>query len=102
MRVIIWSLLLLNYISTGSSNCVFPWVQLADDSPCYTYSPEILTFYQADEFCKQNGGLLAEPRGVDETNILIDILPLESRQYWIGLTDLAIEGNFEWMSDATL
>jgi len=79
--------------------CDYPWIQIESNSTkCYLQSRTTMSWFKGDLFCKQNGGMLAEPRTAEETD-LIDKFCLADVDYWIGLTDLAIENNWIWDSD---
>jgi len=91
-------MLIASIVHFCHGSCEFPWIQPGNDSPCYAVSTEELNFYNADKFCKEHGGFLAEPRTPEETN-LIELLVLPEEDYWIGLTDVAEEGTFVWVSD---
>ncbi|XP_035670193.1 neuronal pentraxin-2-like [Branchiostoma floridae] len=58
---------------------------------CYKYYPEAKTYAQAQQTCAADGGLLAMPKD-DQTNNLINSLGSGNR--WIGLTDVANEGQW--------
>jgi len=95
------TLVFLSATYSCEGKCELPWVQPEENSPCYFVSTTSVNFYQADKFCKQIGGHLAEPRTQEETQYLETILS-EGRNYWIGLTDLANEGEFLWWSDYSI
>ena len=49
------------------------------------------------QFCGENGGHLAEVQSAEEEKTLWGILDSRhNKAYWLGLTDLAYEGKFEW------
>ena len=54
-----------------------------------------LTWFEAQEFCYQNEGYLAEITSNEEDSLLDKFL-LEDLQYWIGLSDIANEGTWVW------
>jgi len=82
----------------GSKGCEFPWTQLGKNNLCYAVSTGALNYYGADQFCKTQGGYLAEPRTQEETENL-ELFLLREQNYWIGLTDAADEGTFVWGTD---
>merc|ERR1739836_52739 len=58
-------------------------------------SPNNMNWFQAQQFCEEKGGYLAEiVTEIEQTN-LNAILDTDSC-YWIGLSDLAAEGEFVW------
>jgi len=66
----------------------------------YLLSHQRMNFFLAEEFCREKGGMVAEPRSDVE---LLDIINLingtNGYNYWIGLTDYYHEENFRWNSD---
>merc|ERR1712126_207290 len=77
--------------------CEYPWIQIGPNYQCYLVSHDPLTYYAADQFCKQSGGYLAEPRSAEETEMLAEFC-LPELNYWIGLTDLVEESKWVWGS----
>ena len=77
------------------------WLRRDEVSNCYLFGTEKMTFAEAQQFCKDNGGKLAEPRRKIETNAINRIINEEAggMSYWIGLTDNDREGTFTWLSD---
>jgi len=96
--VIFFLYILATSVAYCESSCEYPWIQIGENSKCYLVSHDPVTYYEADMFCKQSGGFLAEPRSAEETKLL-DEFCLPELNYWIGLTDLAKEGTFVWGSD---
>merc|ERR1719402_384927 len=62
---------------------------------CYLLSPTKMTFWEADQFCNDNRGWLAEIFSAEEQSKINEVL-MQEDWFWIGLTDLAFEGQFEW------
>merc|ERR1712131_204518 len=76
------------------------WIPLADH--CYLLSPTKLNWFQAQQFCEENGGYLAEILSQSQQNNLDALLNIgQCKNYWIGLSDLAYEGKFEWQHSFT-
>jgi len=76
------------------------WIPLNDH--CYLLSPNKMNWFQAKKFCEEKGGYLAEILSQSEqTNLeaLLNVGPF--KRYWIGLSDLADEGKFEWQHSLT-
>merc|ERR1711962_158530 len=87
-------------IASCESACEYPWIQPGQNSKCYQVSPQRGNWYDADKFCKQSGGMLAEPRSVEESELIDGLMVDKSADVaWIGLTDLWDEGIFLWDSD---
>merc|ERR1712110_55604 len=62
---------------------------------CYITSQDKMTWYKAQEFCWGVGGYLAEIKSVEQEAALDGLLSY-SAEYWIGLSDLSVEGHFVW------
>jgi len=77
------------------------WLRRDRVSNCYLFGTEKMNFAEAQQFCEENGGTLAEPRRARETNVINRMINKEAgnNNYWIGLTDRREEGTFTWMSD---
>ena len=69
------------------------WVTVGDS--CYLVSPERMTWFGAQEFCFGHGGYIAEIKSEKGEEVLHHFL-MEKGNYWIGLTDLDIEGKWIW------
>jgi len=78
------------------------WIQIHIPSGNYSYllSPTDLTWNQAKEFCEEKGGYLAEIKSQSEQSNIETILE-SPNSYWIGMTDLATEGEFVWQGTST-
>merc|ERR1719357_2291074 len=103
MHLIPVSFLLLGATSLiESSGCPSSggWIPL--DNHCYLLSPTKLNWYQAQQFCGENGGYLAEILSQSEQTNLEALLNIgQYKNYWIGLSDVAYEGKFEWQHSFT-
>merc|ERR1712098_395755 len=64
-------------------------------SSCYLVSHVKMTWGEAQEFCYEKKGFLAEITTREEDNLLDTILA-EDLHYWIGLSDWASEGTWVW------
>merc|ERR1712136_18145 len=78
------------------------WILNDKVAKCYLFGRNNTTFKDAQKFCEEKGGILAEPRS-NRTNLAIKQMINDnnfSRQdYWIGLTDTQTEDRFLWLSD---
>merc|ERR1712227_934060 len=83
----------LNIICVITSDCPIGW--LNGGSNCYHFSAERLTWGASQEYCWSLGGHLAEFADLEEENA-IDPFLSEEESYWIGLTDLGLEGTWRW------
>jgi len=77
------------------------WLRRDRVNNCYLFGTEKMNFAEATQFCEDNGGKLAEPRRMRETNVINKMISKEAggSNYWIGLTDAETEGTFTWESD---
>merc|ERR1711973_714537 len=76
------------------------WIPLGDH--CYLLSPTKMNWFQAQQFCAENGGYLAEILSQSEQSNLEALLKIgQYKNYWIGLSDLAYEGKYEWQHSFT-
>merc|ERR1712098_793943 len=64
-------------------------------SSCYLASHDRMTWFEAQEFCYEKEGYLAEITSHEEETLLDSIL-LADIEYWIGLSDFASEGTWVW------
>jgi len=99
----------IGYCAAQSSGCPSAdWVRVKDI--CYLTSPECvpwlglcsykyagMNWQQAQKFCNEKGGWLAEIRSSEEqTNIVNEVINKRWNNYWIGLKASAGEGQFIW------
>merc|ERR1712079_889696 len=63
--------------------------------PCFFISPDPMDWYKAQEYCWGHGGFLAELKS-EEVDLAIDHHLSSDEYYWIGATDVAMEGTFKW------
>jgi len=77
------------------------WIRKDKVSNCYLFGTEAMTFDEAQRFCRENGGMLAEPRSNRQNRIINKMINnnRDDTNYWIGLTDELKEGEFVWKSD---
>merc|ERR1719391_811956 len=76
------------------------WIPLGDH--CYLLGPTKLNWFQAQQFCEEKGGYVAEILSQSEQTNLEALLNIgQDKNYWIGLSDLAYEGKFEWQHSFT-
>merc|ERR1719357_2314469 len=103
MHLIPVSFLLLGATSLiESSGCPSSegWIPL--DNHCYLLGPTKMNWFQAQQFCGEKGGYLAEILSQSEQTNLEALLNIgQYKNYWIGLSDLAYEGKFEWQHSLT-
>ena len=59
-----------------------------------------MNFTQATQHCRSIDAILAEPRTLDEHDIVHDyIIPFGNKFIWLGNSDSETEGNWLWQSD---
>merc|ERR1711973_707110 len=76
------------------------WIPL--DGHCYLLGPTKMNWFQAQQFCWEKGGYLAEILSQSEqTNVAALLNTGKFKFYWIGLNDMAFEGKFEWQHSFT-
>merc|ERR1712218_66188 len=68
------------------------WIEIGDS--CYLVSNDSISWYEAQEFCWQNGGYLTEIDSMEEDLAIYD--GLGDQFYWIGLNDIEEEGKWVW------
>ncbi|XP_045181957.2 hepatic lectin-like [Mercenaria mercenaria] len=66
---------------------------------CYLFAhDQLLSFTEAEHFCKQHSSHLVHIDNVHENNFLRQFLThFKSDFWWIGLTDTVIEGEWQWI-----
>jgi len=66
------------------------------DDRCYLTSQTRMNQPEAQQFCTKKGGWLAEIFTSEEQKSILSSAVEQNRNYWIGLTDSAVEGHFIW------
>lgn len=86
-----------------TAECKKPWIRADRVGNCYLFGTEPMNYDDAQQFCTDNGGHLAEPRSKKETKVINNKIEKHAggESYWIGLTDRRSEGTFVWGSDNT-
>jgi len=84
-----------------TAECKKPWVRADWVGNCYLLGTEEMNYNDAQKFCTDNGGILAEPRSSKETRAINNKIERHGNgeNYWIGLTDTEKEKTFVWGSD---
>jgi len=86
-----------------TATCEKPWIRADKVANCYLFGTDAMNYDDAQQFCADNGGHLAEPRSKKETKVINNKIDRfgSNVNYWIGLTDRANEGSFVWGSDGS-
>ena len=77
------------------AECPPSWTNGGGDS-CYRVSRTPMKWVSAQQFCRDNGGHLAEILSAEEEARIDSFLPSDL-DYWIGLSDSATEGTWRWL-----
>ena len=75
------------------SECPIGWIN--GGTFCYHVSEESLNWGASQEYCWGIGGYLAEFSSLDE-ELALDSVMSHDLCYWIGLSDLVLEGTWRW------
>jgi hypothetical protein len=82
-------------------NCPSGWTTLS--GTCYFFSDDRKSFSEAESFCRNRGGKLAEPKEQNTNKILLDASKSERGsslyQYWIGIKKVG--SSRKWASDGS-
>merc|ERR1711936_702603 len=91
-------LIFIHILSNGTLGCPegIGWVPAGES--CYLVSSGKMNWFEAQMFCGENNGYLAEIESADETAIINNLVPVEDGgiDVWIGLSDSANEGQWTW------
>ena len=83
------NLILVGYVNTCGENSDRAWTQLGDN--CYHVGMKEMNWADAQIYCRETGGFLAEIFSKEE-EILLDTFLIGGKSYWLGLTDKGNEG----------
>ena len=77
------------------------WLYLPPDVYIYQLSPGSQSWQKSQEFCQSWGGNLAMHgvKGPEKRQKLIQYFSANDIYFWIGLNDIASEGNWVWVND---
>ncbi|CAB3373941.1 Hypothetical predicted protein [Cloeon dipterum] len=81
------------------------WIRLESGKKYYFSDFYKYTWYDAKEFCKNSGGVLASTRNEDELKTIYEANPISSSKPWVfvSATDIGQNpGNFYWADGSTL
>merc|ERR1712226_237726 len=90
--------LLTSECKTLEKNVTSAWQNVGEGDIFYHVGSLPMNYYEANDYCQLEGGILAEPRSSSQTEDIMAFLDPDY-SYWIGLTDLQTEALFLWNSD---
>jgi len=72
------------------------WIPAGES--CYLVSTDQMNWFQAQMYCAQRNGYLAEIESAEETELVNNLIPVDDNgiAVLIGLSDSAIEGQWIW------
>uniref|UniRef100_A0A194AJ77 C-type lectin domain-containing protein n=1 Tax=Pinctada fucata TaxID=50426 RepID=A0A194AJ77_PINFU len=90
-------------IALVNADCGNGWTRYQDS--CYLFSRFVGSYSEAEFFCTSVGGNLVQLETAAENNFvkqkLQELHPhdpnIDSANYWIGLHDVLVEGEYRWM-----
>ncbi|XP_052249792.1 perlucin-like protein [Dreissena polymorpha] len=86
-----------------STDCPDGW--LAFEGSCYLFGHTPAHFTEAQHFCAQHGGSLIHVDLAMENDFIRtyirDLHQSDSHHWWLGLTDVLVEGHFKWVDTNT-
>ncbi|XP_053388641.1 perlucin-like protein [Mercenaria mercenaria] len=85
----------LEGIVSGDTKCPDAWT--AFQGSCYLFGNQKMTFNDAETFCEQSGAHLVHIDDTQENNFILEMVGrFHTQNWWIGLTDGVIEGNWKF------
>jgi len=70
------------------------WIPAGES--CYRVSNDHMNWFEAQIYCADHGGYLAEIKSPEETEMVISMIETDAMYYWIGLSDAAEHGKWVW------
>ncbi|XP_060593243.1 perlucin-like [Ruditapes philippinarum] len=94
------SLLLLLILAASYTfvECACPHGWILHGKSCYHFSHDTEEWIGALAVCRELGGQLVEIEDADEDTFIIHEARRHHKSYWIGLSDIQVEGTWVWMS----
>ncbi|XP_043824675.1 C-type lectin domain family 4 member E isoform X2 [Dromiciops gliroides] len=80
----------------GTNYCPLNWERF--QSSCYFFSDDIMTWTASLKNCKGMGATLAVINTQEEQHFLFQKKP-SGREFYIGLTDQVVDGQWKWVDD---
>ncbi|XP_045183082.1 C-type lectin domain family 4 member E-like [Mercenaria mercenaria] len=99
--LLIISFLSPDFVYSGTTSCRDAWVVYYGS--CYLFAhDQLLTFTEAEEFCKHHSSHLVHIDNEHENNFLRQfVIHFRTNAWWIGLTDVLVEGEWQWIDTNT-
>ncbi|KAL3883520.1 hypothetical protein ACJMK2_029776 [Sinanodonta woodiana] len=103
MKTILFTILsFLISIDIACGECSTGWTR--HERSCYHFSHDKEEWPSAQFFCNTLGGYLAEVQDGAEASFLenqVNLLQSTDTQFWIGGSDVLVEGEWVWMTSKT-
>ena len=99
ITVILTTLLIVATSRAQTCTTIYACDVIINDN-CYAYVGDSVSWNQAEACCVAWGGHLASIHSAGVNSVLNDIR-IRDRITWIGLNDIASEGNFEWIDGSS-
>ena len=78
------------------------WISLGEQDKEFLFRSSKMQFDDAESFCKNEGGILYEPRNESVMSKVLNHAHNKSiKGFWLGVHDKSEEGNFVYASDET-
>ncbi|XP_053383513.1 C-type lectin mannose-binding isoform-like [Mercenaria mercenaria] len=88
-------LLVFGYNTSDAVECQDDWTTYG--TSCYLFGHQSLSFYSAENYCRQHKGHLVHINGDAENTFIREHLRnMKGTGWWIGLTDDAVENTWIW------
>ncbi|KAL4238852.1 C-type lectin domain 4 member E [Mactra antiquata] len=95
MVLVFLSLSLMFCTAEAATTCPDQWI--AYQGSCYRFVHQNLTFYDAESYCRQHHGRLVHLETARENGFVKETIShMKEKEWWIGLTDDDIEGQWAW------
>ncbi|ESO96412.1 hypothetical protein LOTGIDRAFT_159821 [Lottia gigantea] len=89
--------------TVNSVDCGPLWERSRETGSCYQYPEVLLNWFEAKQFCTEQGSVLASINNPQEQLYLTGrVLTLPNVYLWLGLNDLNHEGGWEWIDRTPL
>jgi len=76
-------------------DCTEGWSHLGSSGQCYAKAPVSMSYTEARVICDSAYSSLAMPKSIEENNKVVEVINSTDNS-WVGLNDIAVEGQFSW------